>query len=172
MTDIKQIQKKIASLYQAIEVDPMVSVPPKQQVKEWAWFAKDYIAAASIVKREAPQHILPVLQMTGQAMECSLKACLVAANTEPPTQHDPVALYELAADLGFQLADPDIAAIVHLQHFYFQDLATGTKYKSRYPTNRIERVGGSVPSNATFVSIIHSLIEQAEQKIDGDKPNG
>ncbi len=31
-----------------------------------------------------------------------------------------VRLYELAAKLGFPLDKPDIAALVHLQHFYFQ----------------------------------------------------
>ena len=172
MTDIEQIQQKIARIYQAVEVQPMVNAPPKVQVMEWTCFAKEYIAAASIVAKEAPQHFLPVLQMTGQAIESSLKACLVAANTEPPNQHDLVNLYRLAAELGFQLADSDIAAIVHLQHFYFQDLATNTRYKARYPTNNNEMVGGSVPSNATFVSIIDSLIEQAEQKIDGEKLDG
>jgi HEPN domain-containing protein len=172
VTDIEQIQQKIAKIYQAIEVQPVVNVPPTLQVRQWASFAKDYIAAASIVEKEAPQHWLPVLQMTGQAIESSLKACLVAANTEPPNQHNLVNLYRLAAELGFQLADSDMAAIIHLQHFYFQDLATGTRYKARYPTNISEPLGGAVPSNATFVSIIHSLIEQAEQKIDGDEPNG
>ena len=109
--------------------------------------------------------------MTGHAVELSLKACLVAAGTKPHG-HDLVGLYKDAADLGFQLEDSDIAALIHLQHFYFQDLATSTKYKARYPTISSETLGGSVPSNATFVAIIHSLIEQAEQKIDGDKPNG
>ncbi len=174
MTDIEQIQQKIAKIYQAIEVQPVVNVPPTLQVRQWASFAKEYIAAARIVAKEAPQHWLPVLQMTGQAIESSLKACLVAANIEPDKikEHNLVKLYRHAAELGFQLADSDIAAIVHLQHFYFKDLATGTMYKARYPTEMSESLGGAVPRNATFVSIIDSLIEQAEQKIDGDKPNG
>ena len=171
MTDIEQIQRQIEKIYQAIKVRLVGNVPPTLQVRQWTWFAKAYIDSASIVGKEAPQHWLPVLQMTGQAVESSLKACLVAANTEPPNKHNLVNLYRLAAELGFQLADSDIAAIVHLQHFYFQDLATGTRYKARYPTNISEPLGGAVPSNATFVSMIHTLIEQAEQKVDGDEPN-
>ena len=172
MTDIEQLQQKIVKLYQAIKVRPVGNIPLTIQFSQWASFAKEYIAAASIVEKEAPQHFLPVLQMTGQAIESCLKACLLATNEWPPNEHDLVKLYKLAADLGFQLPDSDIAAIIHLQHFYFQDLATGTRYKARYPTNKSEPLGGSVPRNATFVSIIHSLIGQAEQKIDGDKPNG
>ena len=130
------------------------------------------MAAASIVRKEAPQHWLQVLQMTGQAIESSLKACLAAAGTTPPREHDLVKLYRLVEKLGFQLDDSDKAALVHLNHFYFQDLATTTKHKARYPTNKSENLGGAFPSNATFVSIIDSLIEQAEKRIDGDEPNG
>jgi len=172
VTDIEKIQHQIEKLYKAIEVQPAVDVPPTLKVRQWAWFAEEYIAAASIVENEARQHWLPVLQMTGQAIESSLKACLVAAGGTPPPLHDLVKLYQLAAELGFQLDDSDIAALVHLQHFYFQDLATNTKYKARYPAELSEKLGGSVPSNETFVSIINSLIEQAKQKIDGDEPNG
>lgn len=174
MTDIEQIQRKIEKIYQAIGVQPVVNVPPTVQAMEWASRAKTYIAAASIVDKEAPQHWLPVLQMTGHAMECSLKACLVAANIEPPHEHDLIKLYRLAAKHGFQLGGPDFAALVHLRHFYSRDLATNTPNKARYPASG-ERLGGSVPSNATFVSIINSLIEQAEQKIGtadpSDSPN-
>ena len=172
MTDIEQIQRQLEKTYQAIAVQPVANLPPILQVRQWASFAKGYIAAVSIVEKEAPQHWLPILQLTGQAIESSLKACLVAAGTHPPSLHDLVKLYRLAADLGFQLDDPDMAALVHLQHFYFRDLATNTKYKTRYPTKSSERLGGAVPSNATFASIVHSLIEQAEQKIDGDERNG
>jgi len=172
VTDIEQIQRQIEKLYKSIKKPPAVDIPPTLQVRQWVWFAEEYIAAASIIENEARQHWLPVLQMTGHAIESSLKACLVAAGTRPPFRHDLVELYRLAAELGFQLDDSDIAALVHLQHFYFRDLATNTLYKARYPTELSERLGGSVPSNETFVSITHSLIEQAKQKIDGDEPNG
>ena len=172
MADIEQIKRQIEKLYKAVKVQPVVDVPPKQQVMQWAWFAKGYIAAASIVRKEAPQHLLPILQMTGQAIESSLKACLAAADSSPPIGHDLVELYQLAEELGFQLDDSDKAALIHLNHFYFRDLATNIKHKARYPTNTSERLGGSVPKDATFVSIIGSLIEQAEKRIDGDEPNG
>ena len=83
--------------------------------------------------------------MTGQAVESALKACLTSAQTEPPKHHNLVQLYDLASKHGFTLGDPDLAAIVHLRHFYFRDVATGTRYKTRYPTEQMEQLGGAVP---------------------------
>ena len=89
---------------------------------EWISFADDYIAAASIIDAQVPQRWLPRLQMTGQAVESALKACLTSAQTEPPKHHNLVQLYDLASKHGFTLGDPDLAAIVHLRHFYFRDV--------------------------------------------------
>ncbi len=167
MSDIKRIQQKIQKLYQAIEYQKIV-VPVSLKVKQWVSFAEEYISATSIIDIQKPQYLLPKLQMTGQAVESALKACLVAAHEDSPNSHDLVQLYELAAKHGFHLGNPDIAAIVHLGHFYFQDLVTSTKYKIRYPTIQIERLGGSVPTNSTFVSIVRSLCEQATERNNGN----
>ncbi len=163
MTDIERIRRKIERLYEGFK-EPKVNVPLAARVSQWISFAKEYIGAASIVEKETPQYWLPVLQMTGQAVESSLKACLAAANTDPPNHHDLIELYRRAAELGFQLDDSHLAAIVHLRHFYSQDLSTKTKFKTRYPTKQAERLGGAVPSNSTFVSIVHSLVEQAAHR--------
>ena len=163
MSDIQQIQQKIEAIYRSSE-ESKVKVPQALQVMQWISFAEDYIAAASIIDGQAPQHWLPRLQMTGQAVESALKACLVSADAELPNHHDLVQLYESASKHGLTLSDPDLAAIVHLGHFYFQDVATGTRYKTRYPTDQTERLGGAVPYNSAFVSIVRSLIEQATER--------
>ena len=167
MSDIQRIQQKIAKIYRAME-EPKIGVPLALQVMQWVSFAEDYIAAASIIDGQAPQHWLPRLQMTGHAIESALKACLVAVHAEPPNHHNLVQIYELASKHGFQLGNSDLAAIVHLGHFYFQDVATSTKYKTRYPTDKMERLGGAVPSNSAFVSIVRSLSEQATEKNQGN----
>jgi hypothetical protein len=43
-------------------------------------------------------------------------------------------------------------------------LATGTKYKTRYPANRDERLGGAVPNNSIFTSIVDALLIQAKER--------
>jgi len=164
MADIDKIKQKIADSYRTIDKQPQMQVPLVLQVQIWISFAKEYLDAAVIVTKEKPQYMLPILQLTGQAIESSIKACLASANTEPPNIHDLVKLYRLSEKHGFQLDDLGIAAIVHLQHFFFQDLATGTRYKSRYPTKTNERLGGAIPSIETFISVAQSLIEQADSR--------
>jgi HEPN domain-containing protein len=164
MTDIERIRWQIEALYGAVD-EPSKALPLELQAYGWASFAKEYIHAASVLEREGPQYLLPTLQLTGQAIESSLKSCLGAANGEPPNAHDLIRLYELASKQGFRLPDRDLAAIVHLHHHYFQDLNTSTRYKSRFPTKQTERLGGVHPRNSDYVSIIRSLSEQAILRI-------
>ncbi len=163
MIDIEEILKKVQRLYERTD-RATVDVPLALQAKELAHFARDYIAAASILEREVPQYWLPILQLTGHAVELSLKACLASANSVPPSGHDLIDLYRQAEKLGFQLDAAKFAASVHLRHFYFEDLSTGTRYKARYPTRQDERLGGAVPSNSTFTATVDTLLDQAPQK--------
>ena len=163
MADIDKIVLRIETLYKQ-NAPTQVDVPLALQARASGYFAKDYIAAASILDHDGPQHWLPLLQLTGHAVELSLKSCLASAGSAPPHGHDLVALYRTAQKLGFELDDSDFAALVHLHHFYFQDLSTQTKFKVRYPAKQSEFLGGSVPSNSTFASIVDKPLHQSEQK--------
>jgi len=163
MSEIKRIQQQIAALYRSRE-EEQVSVPLSLQAPQWGHFAKDYIAAASIIDEKATNLWLPRLQVTGHALESALKASLAATGVLPPSTHDLVHLYELAGEKGFRLSESDQAMIVHLSHFYFEDVATGTRYKARFPTSTTEHLGGSVPLHATFQAIVTSLLEQARHR--------
>lgn len=167
MVDTEQIKSAIERLYLNTN-EPKVDVPLELQAIELAHFARDYIAAASVVAEQTPALWLPRLQLTGHAVELSLKACLASAKSIPPSEHDLIKLYQKVEECGFQLTSRDVAAIVHLRHFYFQDLATETKYKTRYPSKKFERLGGSVPSHSTFDTIVNSLLEQAKTRDTGD----
>jgi len=128
------------------------------------FLAKDYIAAASVIEREGPHLWLPMLQLTGQAVELALKACLAATQDSLPVGHNLVSLVRQAQARGLVLDSPMCAAIVHLQHFYSQDLATRTRFKARYPSTKVEHLGGAVPSNSTFTTIVTALLDQAKQR--------
>jgi len=156
---IREIQSRIAALYKSLPQDNH-EVSLSHQAPQWAQRAKSFLAAAGIVDRQSPALWLPRLQLTGQAVEASLKACLAVADAPPPASHDLVRLWELVAEHDFHLDDPSLAMIVHLSHFYFEDLATGTRYKARFPSNTTERLGGAVPTHAKFEAIVHSLIDQ------------
>src|SRR5690606_25882051 len=109
--------------------------PPELQAVEMSYLAKSYIAAAELLQA-APQHWLPMLQLTGQAVELALKAYLAASKVAPPNGHDLLDLYRRAQAHGVTLEGPMFAALEHLQHFYFEDLVTRTRYKSRYPARK------------------------------------
>jgi HEPN domain len=163
MTNIDQLHRDIKRLYEGAE-EPSIEIPLALQAYLLAHVAAEYIGAASILEKESPRFWLQTLQLTGHAMECSLKACLAAANVQPPNKHDLVELCKLAGAKGFTLDDPNLAMIVHLNHLYYQDLATGTKFKTRYPAKAVEQLGGAVPSHSTFVAIIRGIVEQARQR--------
>ena len=78
MANIEEIVEKIERLYERTQ-HATVDVPLVLQARELAHFAKHYISAASVLERESPEHWLPILQLTGQAVELSLKACLASA---------------------------------------------------------------------------------------------
>ena len=106
---------------------------------------------------------MPVLQLTGHAVELSLKAFLASRGIEPPHGHDLLALYKQVEGENCKLEKPTIAALVHLCHHYFRDLSTGTTFKMRYPTKTDERVGGAVPENAVYTSLVESILLLASQ---------
>ena len=165
--DVKTILNKIQDLYDRSST-AITEVPLGLQAHHFEYLARSYVGAASVVERHAPHHWLPIVQLTGQAVELSLKACLASAGVTPPASHDLVDLYHHAATLGFHLDARMFAVIVHLQHMYFEDLGTGKKFKSRYPAKRNERLGGSLSNNSEFTSIVDALLDQAKQRRTGD----
>jgi hypothetical protein len=161
VSEIRRVKELLAKAYRSVQGD-VVEVPRTAQVIQWVSFANDYIAAASLIDEYAHHRLwLPRMQMTGQAVESALKACVVSAGLKVPVQHDLGALCDLAVSLGFELSDPDLAAVVHLTHLYHEDVATGTRYKTRYPTLHTEALGGAVPANSVYVSIVRTLSVQA-----------
>ncbi|MEX2374373.1 MAG: HEPN domain-containing protein [Dehalococcoidia bacterium] len=160
--DTAGIRTRIEELY-AHGAPPSVAVPIGLQAHLLGHFARDYVAAASILEQEGPQHYLPALQLTGHAVELALKACLASREVPVPHGHDLLDLYDRVEGNGFRLDEAQYAAVVHLQHFYFRDLVAQTKFKSRYPAMSTERLGGAVPSNAMFGSVVASLLQQSAE---------
>lgn len=164
MQNVDQLHRRVKQLYEGSEVRS-TRVPLAMQAYDWARLATSYIGAASILEQQPPpKFCLPRLQLTGHAMECSLKACLAAADKRPPKYHDLVRLCMAAGGYGFALEDRKLAMIVHLNHFYYQDLGTGSRFKTRYPTQTFERCGGGMPSHSTFVEIVWEVIGHARQR--------
>ncbi len=167
MSKIREIQQKISKSYKDLDAEnASIEIPIIHQTLEWIGFSSDFIRAASLVNENDAKFLLtlPRLQLTGQAVENALKACIVSTGTEPQNSHNLVQLYETVENCGFSLDEPNQAWIVHLTHFYNQDISTSTKFKTRYPTKTSERLGGAVPEHSKFASLIQLLCEQAKHR--------
>lgn len=106
--------------------------------------------------------LYPDMLLRGLAVELALKAYLIAAGIKPAFTHDLVILTDAAIAAGLTLpSDNSLAAIVHLSHAYFEDLATGIRYVCRYG-------GGQVTVDMSFGlvnAIVESIVGQARAKI-------
>lgn len=160
-----EIKRRLQQTYRAVGAlpDTTITAPLAIQAKEWWYFARDYSRAAQVIYEKSPYLWLPRLMLTGHSIELALKACLLELGIQPPREHSLVNLYCLLSDREFELSELEQACIVHLEHFYNMDLATETKYKSRYPATRSEHLGGAVPDHPVFENIIESLFGQAEK---------
>ncbi len=163
MGKIEEAQSKIKKLYELIN-EPSIRVPKEMQALHWVYIAVEFLIAASILDKKGPHFTNPKLQLTGHAIECSMKACIASVGTKPPNKHDLVQLYKVIDKHGFHLDDRLQTMIVHLNHHYYQDLGTGSKFKLRYPTETSERSGGAIPNHSDMIAISNTLLEQAASR--------
>ncbi|MCU7920279.1 MAG: hypothetical protein KZQ95_18255 [Candidatus Thiodiazotropha sp. (ex Epidulcina cf. delphinae)] len=164
MSKIEKAQSKIKKLYELVN-EPSFPIQKEMQVLHWAYIAVNFLTAASILDKKGHYFINPKLQLTGHAIECSMKACIASVAANPPNKHDLVQLYKVIDKHGFHLDDRSQALIVHLNHHYYQDFGTGTKFKLRYPTETTESLGGAYLHHSDIVAISNTLIEQAASRV-------
>jgi HEPN domain-containing protein len=160
MHKIDEIQAKLKRLHQNLP-NSSLQVPKDLQSVEWAYIAIEYLVAAGILNRKDSHFLRPQLQLCGHAIECCMKACITSIGKSPTTTHNLVKIYRDIENLGFKLDERSQALLVLINHLYFQDLATSSKFKLRYPTESSEGLGGSIPTYEDISSICDSLIGQA-----------
>jgi len=163
MNRILEIQRELREVY-AAQGPAGVDIPLSIRSQLFRTFARNYAAAAKLVSEGTPSLWLVSLQLAGQSVELALKACISVSGTQPPKHHQLVELYCLVANQGFEISEREQALVVHLEHFYSRDLATETRFKARYPTDRDEALGGAVPDNSDLLRIVESLCKQAENR--------
>jgi HEPN domain-containing protein len=164
MPKIDKIQAKLKKLHQH-HLDTPMQVPRDLQSIQWANVAIEYLVAAGILNQKDSHLLRPQLQLCGHALECCMKACVTSIGNPPATTHNLVQLYREIENLGFKLDERSQASLVLINHLYYQDLGTSSKFKLRYPTETSEAFGGSIPSYEEISSICDSLIRQAEQNV-------
>jgi HEPN domain-containing protein len=104
--------------------------------------SKQFLSSAVIVENEAKELSMPYLHLQGQSIELALKGFLLASKEEPNKIHDLVELTSNTENVGLKLKQVEASMIVLLNHYFYQDLTTSTKFKSRYPAKSQETTGG------------------------------
>src|SRR5688572_12018806 len=122
MPTFSQYNAQLSTLRQADELSKRVT-PAYLKTLEYVLYAESYISAASVVAG-SQNLLLPLMQITGHAIECAMKACISATGGEPlkgPDGHSLVSLGDRILSLGFEATEPQKALVVHVNHLYASD---------------------------------------------------
>ena len=180
--DFDEIRKKIESIYrkgaelaEEHQPPPNLDTPPEVraelleyvlqdgELRDLIQYARNYMLAANKLGDPFADGnfamLLPKLQLTGHAIELALKACIQSRTGTFPHGHNLTELYRTAHAVGIRLSRRDFAYIVHLGHFYSEDLVTGTRHLARYPAKG-EGASGSIPPAESFTAIVNCLLDQ------------
>ena len=132
-----------------------------ERVRHWSYFARQYLAASEHLRSRDVPLFQPWIQVSGHAIECSIKSFLCAMGKDVLNKHDLVKLLDSALSIGLSVEERDLVMLVHLNHLYYRDLYTQTHYKARYPTDQWEMFGGTVPDQEFLKRIVHNFCDQA-----------
>lgn len=160
-----EIKSRLVQVYESAEDLPAEPVSRYLRVLEWTGRASNFIEASAKLA-DSPlveHHFYPRMLLAGHGLECALKAALLATGLEPQATHDLVALSDEVQNRGFRLFEPQLALIVHVDHYYHRDLRTKTKFKARYPTADSESDGGLSPPAASLSRLVQELQLQTSQ---------
>lgn len=151
--------------------------PPVSQyerTRHWINYAKEYLAASEHLRSREIPLFQPWIQVSGHSVECSIKSFLCAMGQVVHQSHDLVNLLDSAQSAGLVIDERDIAMLVHLNHQYFCDIKTQSRYKARYPTDRWEMIGGTIPDQKFLERIVQDFCRQAASINEGKNrtPNG
>jgi hypothetical protein len=173
MPTFSHYSAKLSELRPADEPSKMAT-PAYVMTLEYVHFAENYISAAGVIAgTQPPHHYLPLMQLTGHAIECAMKACISATGGKLPkgaAGHNLVSLADRILELGFEATEPEKAFVVHVNHLYASDLYTGTTFKARYPSQDMERLGGSIPPHEVLRMFVSSLCQQATRRNEKQSP--
>ncbi|MCL6415315.1 HEPN domain-containing protein [Aestuariirhabdus sp. Z084] len=128
--------------------------------------SKEFLAASKILKNNYIELSQPYLHLLAQSVELAIKGYMISCGEEPKKIHDLVKLTSKAEDLGLKLEQKEASSIVLLNHYFFQDLITETKFKTRYPTEFQEAIGGPVPDHNIVEGFYESISLQAKRRCD------
>jgi hypothetical protein len=157
MSHVREVHDRLEPLLRDREcLDLTCSLTSK--IRDWVYFAQRYCAAAVALEDAEDTHIHPRIQLYGHAIECALKACLVAKRQPIPKGnkgHDLINLATLVEQHGYYVTEAQAIAIVQVSSLFYMDIGSKTLFKARYPIDKAE----SRESIVGDFEAIHDLIE-------------
>jgi hypothetical protein len=133
--------------------------------RNWIFFAQRYCAAAIALDDPIDTHIYPRIQLYGHAVECALKAFLIAKKQPIPRGnggHNLINLVSIVEAQGFYVSELQAIAVVQLSSLFFRDIGSGTGYKARYPTYSLESRENIVGNFDNISKLVISLCDECE----------
>ena len=135
--------------------------PDEWPVNNWVSFAEEYLSVASVIHSHAPRRTRARMQVSGQAVECALKAFLVASKLIPPASHDLIQLCERAEEASLLVTEIEASAIFQISLDFFQDIGSGVKFKARYPSATTESFRLPVVQHHVVIEAVNSICRQS-----------
>jgi HEPN domain-containing protein len=165
---IKEIEARMTGLLKDLSYsEPNLST---WMVREWIYFAQQYIEAASLLDDSLITDNPAKLQLSGHAVECAFKAFLLVVTQSSPKSHNLLELGKYAEFSGCHVTELQALAVLHLSLSYSIDIATNTRYKARYPTPETEANVRAIPSHRLVVELVESVISQVESNLATYQP--
>jgi hypothetical protein len=137
----------------------------RHQIRDWIAFAKQYSKAAASLDELTDPLELPRGQLFGHAIECALKAFFTAKGKTIPKGskgHNLVAMAIEAEEFGCRVTELQANAIVQLSSEYFQDIATESKFKTRYPLDHPGTRVSIVGNFDELIGVVDSICTQSQ----------
>lgn len=159
MDRFSKVREDFSKLYKPGSFETIQPKSVEQQAFSFACYSIDFIQAAGLIDRGYDLW-LPRVLLLGHAVECMLKSCILLDGNQPKSTHDLLLLCEGICAASYEISDAHIAFVAHLQHTYYRDFLTGTRFKCRYPTDKSEAVSGVLPSTESFAEILDCLRKQ------------
>jgi HEPN domain-containing protein len=163
MSKIAEIETRLTGLLQ--DLSHSESKPRTWMIGEWMFFAQQYIEAATLLDDSPIADNVAKLQLSGHALECALKAFLLAATQSTPKTHNLLALGKSAEEAGCHVTEMQAIAVFQLSLSYSIDIATNTRYKARYPTHEFESKVRATPFHDSVAELVANVLAQVESRL-------
>ena len=138
-------------------------IPTELQVVSYFSYSNSFLSSAELLESLDPRLFMQTLHCTGQSIELALKGYILSCGETPGRIHNLIELAKKVEELGFQFEKIQESAVVLISHYFYEDLTTNTRFKTRYPSSNEEMVGGAIPDLNEIRKMVKSLLVKSNE---------